>query len=118
VALRLMFMDALIKRDDKGEIFYDALNRCISVVAAGIAGYTNVKFAGQMDSDEINVEFTDQLPDDLAEAIDTLMTATGNKPILSQESGASLSPFTRDAGEEIKRIQEESKSTPNEPFNM
>jgi SPP1 family phage portal protein len=119
VALRLMFMDALIKREDKGEIFYDALNRCISVVAAGIAGYTNVKFAGQLDSDEINVEFTDQLPDDLAEAIDTLMTATGNKPILSQESGASLSPFTRDSKEEIERIRnEEKQSAPNEPFNM
>ncbi len=119
VALRLMFMDAMIKSEEKGEIFYDALNRCISVVAAGITGYTNVKFAGTLDSDNINVEFTDQLPDDLAEAIDTLVTATGGKPVLSQESGASLSPFTRDSQEEIERIRsEQQQSAPNEPFTM
>jgi hypothetical protein len=47
------------------------------------------------------------------------MTATGNKPILSQESGASISPFTRDSQEEIERIRnEEKQSAPNEPFNM
>jgi len=119
VALRLMFMDALIKKEEKGEIFYDALNRCISVVVAGITGYTNVKMEGQLDSDEISVTFDGQLPDDLAETVDTLMVATGNKPILSQESGASLSPFTRDAGEEVERLKAEAaRASPNVSFNM
>ena len=119
VALRLMFMDALIKREEKGEIFYDALNRCISVVASGIAGYTNVRYDGSLNKDDININFSDQLPDDLAEAVDTLVSAAGGKPILSQESASSLSPFTQDPEEEIKRIREESASSvPNEPFNM
>jgi hypothetical protein len=119
IALRLMFMDAIIKREEKGEIFYDALNRCISVVIAGISGYTNVKYNGTLDRDDISVEFTDQLPDDMAEAIDTLVAATGGKPILSQESGASLSPFTKDAKQEIERLRGEAEATPmNIPFTM
>jgi len=118
IALRLLFMDALIKREEKGEIFFDALNRCVSVVAAGIAGYTNIKLEDQLENDMIKINFTDQLPNDLSEAIETLVIATGQKPILSQKTAASLSPFTTDPEEEVKRLKDEASSAPNEPFNM
>jgi SPP1 family phage portal protein len=117
VALKLMFLDALIKKEEKAEIFYDALKRCVSVVVAGITGYTNVKLQ-ELLQDQIDVSFTDQLPADLAEMVDTLVAATGGKPILSQESGTSLNPLVRDPDEEINRLQQEKSTTPNESFNL
>jgi len=116
-ALILMFMDALIKKEEKGEIFFDAIKRSVSVVVAGITGYTTIKLEDQLAKDNVKINFTGQLPDDLAETIDTLVTATGGKAILSQESAASISPFTSDPKEENKRLKGE-KPVPNESFNM
>jgi hypothetical protein len=117
IALKLMFMDALIKKEEKAEIFGDALRRCISVVAAGISGYTSIKFEGDFDDNQIEVTFTDQLPDDLLEAVNTLMIATGSKPILSQESGVALSPLTKDPSQEMERLKAQ-KEPINESFNL
>jgi len=116
-ALEFMFMDAIMKREEKGEIFYDALKRAISVVVAGISGYTTVKLDGKLNADEIDVEFTDQLPDDMLDTIDSLVAATGGKPILSQETAAGLSPFTKDPKEEIERLKAE-QVVPNESFQI
>jgi len=120
IALKLMFLDALIKREEKGEIFFDALNRAISVVIAGIAGMTNIKLEGQLEKDNVRVNFTDQLPEDMAAAIDTLVIATGGKPILSQESAASISPYPVDAKEEVERLKSEQAAAtkPDESFQM
>ena len=119
VSLRFMFLDAFIAREDKMEIFDPALRRCVSVVTAGIQNYTNIAMKGEISLDEIDVSFTDILPQDIRELVETIFTATGGKPILSQKTGASISPLTMDAYEEISRIEEEAKasSTLNELFN-
>lgn len=116
VDLRLMFMDALIKRKEKGVIFFDALARSVSVVTVGISKYMSIKFAKALEEENINVNFTDRLPNDLAEAISTLVEATGDKPILSQETAARISPFTGDAKEEVTRLKGE--GTINEQFEI
>ena len=117
IALKLMFMDALIKREEKGEIFFDALSRAVSVVVAGITGYTSIKFKNSLNRDDIDISFTDQLPSDLKELVDTLTLATAGSPILSQESAVSKSSLTNNPKEEITRIREESKTKlPNEQF--
>lgn len=115
-ALRFMFMDALIKREENGEIFFDALQRAVSIVVAGITGYTSIKQKDVLVNDDISIDFTDQLPDDMDEFIDSLVTATGGKPIMSQESAASLNPYVSDPAEEVKRLKKE--LVPNEPFEI
>lgn len=115
-ALQFMFMDALMKKEENGEIFFDALNRAISVVVAGITNITAIKFGGKLNSDEINVNFTDQLPDDMEDFILSLVAATGGKPIMSQETAASLNPLISDPSEEVDRLKNE--SAVNESFQM
>jgi hypothetical protein len=115
VALRLMFLDAFIAREEKMEIFDPALRRCVSVVAAGIGGYTNVAMANALSLDDIDVTFTDILPEDVRELIDTISIATGAKSFLSQESAISISPLTKDSDEELTRIKGEESSSLNEP---
>jgi SPP1 family phage portal protein len=116
LTLKLLFIDAFIAREEKMEIFDPALRRCISVVTAGIENYTNIKFNGDTSLDEIDVSFSETLPSGVKEAIDTLITATGGKPILSQETAAAISPFTSDSEEEIARLREEGKAVPNESY--
>lgn len=118
VSLRLMFLDAFIAREEKMEIFDPALRRCISVVTAGMVGYTAVKLKNDISIDDIDVSFTEILPQDIKELVETIYTATGGKPFLSQESGASISPLTQDANEEITRLkaEESSSAAPNESF--
>ena len=65
VAIELMFMDAFMARDEKMEIFDPALRRCISVIVAGIENYTMIKHKGSLSLDEIDVTFTNTLPNDL-----------------------------------------------------
>ena len=114
-ALHFMFMDALMKREENGEIFFDALQRAVSIVVAGITGYTDLKLY-DLENNDISIDFTDQLPDDLDEFIASLVTATGGKPILSQKTAASLNPLISDPAEEVERLK--SESTVNESFEI
>lgn len=51
--------------------------------------------------------FTPYMIDSESEWIQTLMTATGGKAILSQEKGSELSGLTTDPAEDYKRIKAE-----------
>jgi hypothetical protein len=56
---------------------------------------------------DTSIQFNLSLPSDLAEEIRTIMEATGGKPVLSQESGVKLSPFTNDIQKELEALQKE-----------
>jgi len=117
VSLKLMFLDAFIARGEKMEIFDPALRRCISVVISGMENYSNIKMKGDVSIDDIEVSFTDILPSDIKELVETIFAATGGKQFLSQKSAVSISPFTNDSGEEIGLIQSETtEAAPNESF--
>ncbi|MDA3918737.1 MAG: phage portal protein [Deltaproteobacteria bacterium] len=118
VAMQLMFMDAFMAREEKMEIFDPALRRCISVVLAGVTKISNVKLAKGASLESVDVKFTGILPEDVADFIDTLVAATGGKPIMSQETASSINPLNKDSDEEIARIRSEAETTPNEIFNM
>jgi len=99
------------------EIFDPALRRCISVVISGMENYSNIKMKGDVSIDDIEVSFTDILPSDIKELVETIFAATGGKQFLSQKSAVSISPFTNDSGEEIGLIQSETtEAAPNESF--
>lgn len=105
--LKFMFLDANIKAIEKMEIFGPAVIRCISVVKSMISNITETKHKTVLATSNIKVTFGSILPDDLKEMVDVLVAANGNKPLNSQETITGHSPFTKNADEEIKKINAE-----------
>ena len=118
IAMQLMFMDAFVAMEEKLEIFDPALKRCLSVVTAGIGNYTDIKLKSDLETWHIDVSFDDKLPKDVRDMVETLSIASGNKPIMSQKTAASINPLVSDAENEISNLADEATGTPpNESFN-
>lgn len=105
VAMKLMFLDAFLKREDNMEIYEPAVSRCISVVRTMICNVTNVKYSSTLTDRDIDVEFGSILPDDLREEMEIMAIANGYKPINSQKTVTARSRFTKDPNEEFEQIQ-------------
>jgi len=107
VARKFMLMDATIKASENMETFGPVVQRCVSVVLAGICNITNIKYRPQLVNNLIDVEFGSILPEDLAETLQTLSVANGGKPINAQRTVTAHSPLTEDLDEEMKLMEEE-----------
>lgn len=107
VARKFMLMDATIKASENMETFGPVVQRCVSVVLAGICNITNIKYRSQLVNNLIDVEFGSILPEDLAESLQTLSIANGGKPINAQRTVTAHSPLTEDLDEEMKLMEEE-----------
>jgi len=107
VARKFMLMDATIKASENMETFGPVVQRCVSVVLAGICNITNIKYRSQLVNNLIDVEFGSILPEDLAETLQTLSVANGGKPINAQRTVTAHSPLTEDLDEEMKLMEEE-----------
>lgn len=107
IGMKFMFMDAYIKSIEKMEIFGPAVQRSVSVIKALIGNVAQTKYKTALEANNIKVSFRSILPDDLKEYIDILKAANGDKPINASETITALSPFTKDAVEEVKRINDE-----------
>jgi len=105
-ALKMMMLDAIIKANENREVFGKAYSRILKVVRAGVSGIISPKFKTALDKNSVSVKFSNPLPDDVKEAVEVIMTATGNEPILSQEGGVLISPLTKNK-DEFQRIQSE-----------
>jgi SPP1 family phage portal protein len=108
-ALKMMFLDAHLKVMDHMEVFDEYLQRRLSIVKA---------FIGAMDSSlkqhvkkcDIECNVTPYMIDDEADKIGVIMTATGNKAVLSQKTGTKLAGFAVDAEVEYNQIKSEEES--------
>jgi len=106
-AIELMFIEAFIKASEGMEIFGPVVQRSVSVVRALISNVTNTAFANDLKTANPKVTFSSVLPDDLKEIVEVLTKANGDKPINSQETIVGRSPFTKNVGEEVKRLKAE-----------
>lgn len=111
VARKFMLMDAMIKASDNMEVFGPVVQRCVSVVVAGICNISNIKFKSQLVNNLIDVEFGSILPDDLSETLQNLSIANGGKPVNSQRTVTAQSPFTKDLEEEMRLLEEEENAS-------
>ena len=111
VARKFMLMDAMIKASDNMEVFGPVVQRCVSVVVAGICNISNIKFKSQLVNNQIDVEFGSILPDDLSETLQNLSIANGGKPVNSQRTVTAQSPFTKDLEEEMRLLEEEENAS-------
>lgn len=108
VALKLLFMDAHLKVIEKREIFDEFMERRISVIKTFLSKM-DTSLASAAEELEIEPEITPYMIDDEKGTIENLMTATGNKPILSQKTAVSMSGLVVDAEAEHAQILKEEK---------
>jgi len=115
IAIKLLFMDAHGKAKDKQDGDYgECIQRRINLLKAG-ASKINVDLE-KVQGLSITPEFGLFMPNnELEEAelqsvgLNNLLRATGEKPVMSQETAVSLNPLVENAQEELKRIQAQQK---------
>ena len=79
VARRFMMLDPEIKQRFNMRVFRPALNRCITVVQAGIANITNIQYRSQLADARYTVTFDSILPRDPVEEANVLSIAGGGR---------------------------------------
>lgn len=106
VALKLLFFGSILKAKRQQGDYRTAVSRALNILKAGAQ---NILRKGTFEQVEFEIEFTSVLPDNIKETIETLFTATGGKPLISQETATGLNPFVSDATQEVERLQTEAR---------
>lgn len=107
VALKLLFMDAHLKVQDKREIFDDYLQRRTSIIKAYI-GEFNRNLKDDCDNLLIEPEIVPYMLVDEKEEVEYWMTANGNKALISQEESIEKAGLTSNAESTMEKIGNES----------
>ncbi|WP_294591616.1 phage portal protein [uncultured Bacteroides sp.] len=120
VSREFMTIDAKIKATEQMEIFGPVVQRCVSIVQAGMSNISHIKNGDSIESNYFEVTFGSILPKSLVETLQNLSTAGGGKPINSQETLTAQSPYTKDVKKEIATMKQEEKETAqnNNPLGM
>ncbi len=107
IALRLMFIDALLKSQLHQETFSEGVQRSINIIKAG-AAILEPKLTEAAKVLDITPEFTFYLPENDSELVDTLVRALGGgKAIMSRKTALKYNPFVEDAESEEADIKED-----------
>ena len=106
-ALQFLMLDPILKSYNKQEIFEANLQRELSVIMS-ILGQIETKYQNDFAEMKFDIIFNSVLPNNLAEIIDTLSTATGNEAIMSQSTAVQRNPLVIDKELEMKKINEQS----------
>lgn len=107
IALKLLFMDAHLKVQDKREIFDDYLQRRVNVIKAYI-GKFNTALEAECEMLEIEPEITPYMPVNEIDEINMWLAANGNKPLVSQKASVKGANLTQDPDKDYEQIQSES----------
>lgn len=106
IALKLMFLDAHLKVEDKKEIFDDFLTRRYNILKAYIGAMNNSLKTEALNL-EVNPEIIPYMVDDERAVIDNLSTATGGKPVISQKTAIRILGWVDNIEEEMEEINNE-----------
>lgn len=113
-ALRMLFLDAHLKVADHLEVFDEFLERRMNIIKSYI-GVFNHSLQNELQNIIIEQEVTPFMVDDYADKLDFVMTATGNKPVLSQKTGIKLAGLVDNADAEYQNLQDEEMMKITEP---
>lgn len=105
VALKMLFLDAHLKVEEKREILDEYLQRRVNIQKR-IIGILSGKTAAA-EQLQIEPEIVPYFIDDDATTINNLMTATGGRPIMSQKTAIKRLGWVEDVDQELKQIEEE-----------
>jgi SPP1 family phage portal protein len=109
IALKLLFLDAHLKVQEKMEVFDDYLQRRLSIIQSFL-GVFNAGLSGACKHLVIEPEIVPYIVEDDQAKVDLLRSANGNKAIASQKHTIQRLGWATDAEEEYKAIQEEEAS--------
>lgn len=105
VALKLMFLDAILKaKMNEGEN-RTIIERIINIFIAGTVNTTATTFSKMVKETFFDVQFNSILPDDLSGTVETLVQAVNGK-IMSQSTAIKSLDMTDDVDEEVRMINE------------
>lgn len=105
-ALKMLFMAAHLKASQKEETFGKSIQRRINLIKAILITFKEATLKAAVSLD-VYPQFEYFLPKDEQGMIDLLVTATGNKAILSKKTAVSLNPIVTDADVEYRQLQKE-----------
>lgn len=109
VALKLLFMDAHLKVQDKMEIFDDYLQRRLAIIQAFLkqmnAGAKD--FVAACDSLIIEPEIVPFMIEDEASKVNLILAAAGQKAIISRKTAVQTLGWVKDSDAEIEQIEAE-----------
>lgn len=108
VALKLLFMDAHLKVQDKREIFDEYLQRRVNVLLAYI-GQFNTGLAKETNTLLIEPEITPYIITSEKDELDYWMTANGNNPVISQEESIEKVGLSQNPELTLQKINAESE---------
>lgn len=109
VALKLLFMDAHLKVQDKMEIFDDYLQRRLSVIQAylSVMNTKDGEFKAACGSLTIEPEIVPFMIEDEAANVNLLLAATGQKAICSRKTAVQQLGWVNDTDTELEQIEAE-----------
>lgn len=107
IALKLMFLDAIIKAKMNEGDNRTSIERCLNIIASGTKNTINTKLKSQ--DLLVTVQFNAILPNDLKEAVEIATSAVAGK-VWSQETAVGYLDMTDDQEKEFERINENSIS--------
>lgn len=106
IALKLLFMDAHLKVQDKKEVFDDYLQRRVNVIKAFI-GQFNTELEEDAELLGIEPEITPYMLTNELDEVNLWLAANGNKPLVSQKASVKGANLTQDPEKDFVQIQEE-----------
>lgn len=106
VALKLLFMDAHLKVQDKGEIFDDYLQRRVNVILAYI-GQINTTLEKDCENIIVEPELVPYMLVDELEELNYWLTANGNKPVISQEESVEGAGISKNVEATMQKIKDQ-----------
>lgn len=107
IALKMLFLAPHLKASDKEENFGKSIQRRINFMKHAMSVMNQDSVFQKATGLEIVPKFEYFLPKDEAAIIDMLMTATGNKPIMTVATAVRQSPLVIDKEAEIAKLNEQ-----------
>ena len=94
------------------EIFGPVVQRCISIVTAGMAYISHIKYEKQLLDNFFEASFGSILPKNLKEELENLSLANGGRPFNATETITARSPYTTgNPQDETSKMQKEEQET-------
>ena len=106
IALKLLFLDAHLKVQDKRVVFDDYLQRRVNVIKAFI-GVFNVSLEKDCKTMEIQPEIIPYMIESEIDDINKWLAANGNRPLVSQKQSVKSANLSQDPEADYEQIQEE-----------
>lgn len=106
IALKLMFMDAHLKVQDKREIFDEYLQRRANIIKAYLAKM-NIAWENDIEGLDIEPEIVPYMLTSEKDEINMWLAANGNKPLVSHKESVKGASLTSDPDADFDQIKSE-----------